>query len=364
MSCIWSTTLELTWGVIVIRHIVQAMHFWSSRILRSKIAAAVSQLRVKLNTIVTIPIRTPRSQRFLSVSTPPRSTSSHNRSRSRTKSPCVRSHKSREESTDDATLVDSSTESSGILDDSNEGEQNTSDSDDGTDKSTVSESEDVAFVDQILSSDDESTYPSPETSDIELEDQSSSDTDNGSPKRRVRFKYAEEELQERRRTALTILPAWSFAGLDGIRDWFYNLNLKYKVKTIWSLIDTSNGGLQIYTHDEWKKNKLEGFVFVLNEALDLDESDNLFLTAPKLGPKKTGGTVRRGIRALHDQPSLLWDCFETCLSLYDDKNDKRKNVFAIIREDFDILTERELKQMEEHAFELLNEDDQESNLLP
>ena len=99
------------------------------------------------------------------------------------------------------------------------------------------------FISQALSSDDESTYSNPEKSDIEFEDGSSSDTENRSPKRRTHFDYAEEELQDR--TALTILLGGNFAKLDCIQDWFNNLDLKYKVKIIRSLIDTSNGGLQI-----------------------------------------------------------------------------------------------------------------------
>jgi hypothetical protein len=309
MSCIWSTSLELTWGVIVIRHIVQAMHFWSSRILKSKIAAAVSHMQVKLKASVPIPIRTPQRRGFLSVSTPPRSSSSQNHSRSRTRSPSVRSHKSCEENADDATLVDNSTEWSGTSDDSGEREQNTSDSDNGNDENTTRDSEDVAFVDQALRSDDESTCSSPEISDTEFEDGSSSDTENESPTRRMHFEYTEEELQDRRKTALTILSGWRFSQLDGIKDWFDSLSLMYKVKTIWSLVDTSNGGLQIYTRNEERQKLLERLLTILNQAIDLEKSDALFLTAPRLGSKKTGGTVRRGIRALREEPLLLWHCF-------------------------------------------------------
>ena len=88
-----------------------------------------------------------------------------------------------------------------------------------------------------------------------------------------------------------------------------------------------------------------------------------FLRSQDWSLKKTGRTIRRGIRALRKKPLALWSWLWHYFYLYNDNNDQQKTVFAIIREEFDELTDRKLKVMEEEAFDLLSYDDQESNLL-
>ncbi|KAF2184174.1 hypothetical protein K469DRAFT_200524 [Zopfia rhizophila CBS 207.26] len=43
MICIWSTTLELTWGVVALRAIVKNLHTWSSRVLKLHVLHRVHQ---------------------------------------------------------------------------------------------------------------------------------------------------------------------------------------------------------------------------------------------------------------------------------------------------------------------------------
>ncbi|KAF1845079.1 uncharacterized protein K460DRAFT_365983 [Cucurbitaria berberidis CBS 394.84] len=43
MVCIWSTTVQLTWGVTALREIVAHMHIWASRLLKPKVQAWVFQ---------------------------------------------------------------------------------------------------------------------------------------------------------------------------------------------------------------------------------------------------------------------------------------------------------------------------------
>ena len=43
MTCIWSTSIRLTWGVVSLRAIIKNMHMWSSRLLKPKLQAAILQ---------------------------------------------------------------------------------------------------------------------------------------------------------------------------------------------------------------------------------------------------------------------------------------------------------------------------------
>ncbi|KAF5844547.1 hypothetical protein GGP41_007569 [Bipolaris sorokiniana] len=44
MVCIWSTSIELTWGVASLRAIIRNMHTWSSRLLKPRLQMAISQV--------------------------------------------------------------------------------------------------------------------------------------------------------------------------------------------------------------------------------------------------------------------------------------------------------------------------------
>lgn len=44
MVCIWTTSVQLTWGVASLRAIIMNMHIWSSRLLKPKLQAAVSKV--------------------------------------------------------------------------------------------------------------------------------------------------------------------------------------------------------------------------------------------------------------------------------------------------------------------------------
>jgi hypothetical protein len=44
MVCIWSTSVQLTWGVASLRAIIRNMHTWSSRLLKPRLQMAVSQV--------------------------------------------------------------------------------------------------------------------------------------------------------------------------------------------------------------------------------------------------------------------------------------------------------------------------------
>ncbi|KAH7384593.1 hypothetical protein BKA66DRAFT_462491 [Pyrenochaeta sp. MPI-SDFR-AT-0127] len=48
MVCIWSTSIQLTWGVAALRAIITKMHLWASRLLKPKIQAWVYQTSTKL----------------------------------------------------------------------------------------------------------------------------------------------------------------------------------------------------------------------------------------------------------------------------------------------------------------------------
>jgi hypothetical protein len=367
MSCIWSTSLELMWGVVVLRHIVQSMHFWSSRILKPKIAIAVSQMREKLDNAVSLTMRTPQDHRLLLVSTPPATpSSSRNRQRSRTRSPSVQSRQADGlRSDDNATLADSSAESSGTADDGSEEEDDCGsddESDSSDNESNTSGSKDVTFNDQIFSSDDENEYATSETSETsetESNDGTSSDSEDDSRKSKIGFKYTDEELKDRRRLSLTLLSGVKFARLDIIDEWFEDLPFKQQVKVVWKLLDPSNGGLLQLTRMD--RNRLQRLIDTLNEALDKDESDKTALTLMNFRNKKSGACIRRRLRNLHSEPDTLKVCLRRCLRLH---NDNTKSIHDIIADDFKTLSDEDLEKMEKQGFELLNKGDQETDLFP
>ncbi|KAF2187554.1 hypothetical protein K469DRAFT_748837 [Zopfia rhizophila CBS 207.26] len=57
MVCIWSTSVQLTWGVAALRAIITNMHIWASRLLKPKIQAWIFQAFRKL------PLSTPRKMK-------------------------------------------------------------------------------------------------------------------------------------------------------------------------------------------------------------------------------------------------------------------------------------------------------------
>ena len=48
MVCIWSTSVELIWGVASVHAIIKNMHIWASRLLKPKIQACIFQVARKL----------------------------------------------------------------------------------------------------------------------------------------------------------------------------------------------------------------------------------------------------------------------------------------------------------------------------
>jgi hypothetical protein len=340
------------------------MHFWSSRILKPKIAVALSQMREKVDNAVPLTMRTSQDHRFLLVSISPATpSSSRNRQRSRTRSPSVQSHQADGSRSDDnTTLVDSSTEFSGTEDDGNE-EEDDSGSDDESDssvkESNTSGSEDVTFNDQIFSSDDENEYAVSKTSEMESDDGNSSDSENDSCKRKIGFKYTDEELQDRGRLSVTLLSGVKFAKLGIIDEWFEDLPFQKQVKVVWKLLDPSNGGLLQLTHVN--RNQTQRLIDTLNEALNKDESDTTALTLMNLGKKRSGVCIRRGLRNLRSEPETLKACLRRCLRLH---NDKTCSIHDIIGDDLKTLSDENIEEMEKQAFESLNKGDQETDLLP
>lgn len=270
------------------------MYFWSSRILKPKIAAAVSRMREKLDTAKSLPIRTAH-------------------------------------------------EFSGAENDDIEEEDNNSNDNDSN------------------YSDNENEYTSSETSGTESDDGNCSGSGNDSHKRKIDFEYTDEELEERRRLSLTLLSGAEFAMLDILNEWFECLRPNQQVNVIWKLVDPSNGGLLLSTRREWKKSRLQRLIDTLNEALNKDKSNKTALTTKSLGYKKSKGPIRRGLRNLLSDPETLKVCLRDCLILHDDET---YSVHEIIADDLKTLSDEDQEELETQGFELLNQVDQESNLLP
>jgi len=381
MSCIWSTSLELTWGVVVLQHIVQSMHFWSSRVLKPKIAAAIIQIRRSLDTTVLLPVSTPQCHGFLPASTfPATPPSSRNYQRSRHTSPSVQSRQAGRSNTDDsAASASSSAESIGTEDENSKGEGNNTidnenyisegqsySSDDqsysGDDEGNTNGSENVAFNDQTFSSDDESEYTPSETSETESETESEIDgeigsemnsemgTDDGdnSDSGRIGFKYTDEELKDRRHRSLTILPGFKFAELSILGKWFEDLPFKQRVNVILKLWNPSNGGLLLSNHTGQGERVLNRLIIYLNMTWDESEPDEPTITKKKLGEKSSRSLIHRRLSNMR-RAEILTACLRDCLSLH---NDRACSVHQIIVHDLETLSHEDLEEMERQAFEL------------
>lgn len=340
------------------------MHIWSSRILRPKLGVAISRVIEKLlRDPISFARRFSRDQSLLHVPSPPRTPgSSRHRRRSRTRSLSVQSHQSDELNSDDnTTLIDSSTEFSSPGYDSDKEEDESSDgdwSDDTGTRSSSRKSEDVTFLDETFSSDSGSEYSS-EASSSESDDEHHGDEEQDFSEEKTGSKYTDEELEDRRRLSLTLLTGAQFARLDVLDKRFDGLFPKQKVNLIWNLLKPFNTArLRLGLAD---RELLQRLLDTLNAALGKAGSEKDGLTMSNLHTKKSGGRIRHALRNYSSEPETLKCCLCCSLHLYSDETHR---VHTVIAEDLEILSDEDIKQMEEQAFKLLNQDDQQNDMLP
>ncbi|KAL9115200.1 MAG: hypothetical protein Q9227_000994 [Pyrenula ochraceoflavens] len=325
MRCIWSTSIELTWGVVALRHIVQNMHTWSSRILRPQLGVAVTRV---LKQLLQSPSSLERQLRH--GPTPPDTpASSPDRTTNRRRSPSIRSHQSDPSNSDDDTTLIGIGAESGSPEHDSDGEEDESRDDDGSDDEHLSDEEHLSGEEHCLS------------------------------KEEISPEYTDEELENRRRLSPTLLSGAQFAKLDILYTWFEGLPHKQKVNLIWNLLKPFNVRklhLQLAT-----RKLLQPLLDTLNEALGKNGSEKSALKISNLHIKRTPGRIRHALRNCRSEPETLESCLRRSLCLNDDK---KQSVHSIIAKDLETLSDEEREQMEKEAFELLNRVDQQNDQLP
>ncbi|KAL9617418.1 MAG: hypothetical protein Q9160_007775 [Pyrenula sp. 1 TL-2023] len=310
MSCIWSTSLELTWGAIAIRKVIQNMHIWSSRILKPNIAAAIRHVNEKLEDTMPLASRTPGSGRrpIASLPTTP-SPLYRTRERDHIGSPITVGSQANEPGIKDNGALDDDTADAGGEEDDvgkrgNDGNKQSYKGSNGTDNrgdNTVDE-------------------------------------------------YTVEDSEDKMGLALTLLPGIKFAKLSSIDAWFEQLSSEQRIEVVWKLINPSNGGLlqSLPVH----KNRLQKLLDTLNQAGDEGKSDKIVLTDLTITMKMAEVAIRPRLRNL--ELKHLKVCFRLCLRLHDDRTN---SIHKIIADDLATLSSEDREQMEKQAFEFLNSGD-------
>ncbi|KAI9695123.1 MAG: hypothetical protein M1820_008891 [Bogoriella megaspora] len=367
MSCIWSTSIELTWGVWAVRHIVQTMHIWASRCLRPKLAAAVSQICENLDNNVPLPLTSRTSHDSTLPLTPPATPES---SRRRSRSTPMRESLSRNGEVSATCRVRSQSADSKVEDDGSSGKEADDGSEEERNDGRYSEELDgklelpaaIPFVDQVLSRDDDGEFIDFNMSeDEDDEDENIADTE-GDERSEIEngLQYTEEELEERRRLAPYLLSGPQFAKLDILKSWFESLSSARQVKAIMKLVDTSQGGLAVSGHPGPKRKRLSYLVTNLNNALRKDGYKARPLTSQRLRCKSWKRRVQRGFKLLETEDRLV--CLRDCMLLRNEGSGIA-SVHEVLEEFLKIISGEERAEMEAQAFKLLNQRDQNSDLL-